>query len=376
MGGSETGGSRDPGGTGLAGRVALLVADERWVAAISRVVAQLGGAPPLLLRCDRDVLATLLGGRELLAHVLVEPGASVDGSLVDALGEASPEVMTSPLPPLPPDPAEGERLIRALLTRPASAAERVPPLGPEEGGLRLHYQPIVRVRDRRLVMLEALARWRQEPVTLGPGSFVPAMEQAGLARRLAGAVARIAARDLMRDPRRGAATVSINLPVEELEKRDTLWWIARQLRASRLPRRRLAIELTETSPVHDYARLGRSVHRLRAAGHEVLIDDFQLDDRRRRLLRLPFSGVKLDKELVQRLSRSARARQQVRRLARSGLVVTAEGVSEEAIWRCLRTLGVARAQGFWVARPMPIAALSAWQSRWRAGPLPRPGQAA
>jgi EAL domain-containing protein (putative c-di-GMP-specific phosphodiesterase class I) len=76
--------------------------------------------------------------------------------------------------------------------------------------------------------------------------------------------------------------------------------------------------VTETSPVVDNSRLNRSLRRLRAAGHEVMMDDFTLDDVRRRLLRLPFSGVKLDRSLVQQLPHSGRARNQVRALCRLG----------------------------------------------------------
>ncbi len=366
------------GGPGLTGRVAVLSAAPLLIAASGRALARLGGAPPLVLRGEADLLAAVLRGCDDLTHLLQDGSALVEPTLLDALAEASPQARISMLPLAAPetDPAALEALVLDLLTRPSPpgatpGAQR----GLHDGGLLLRYQPIVRVRDRRLVMVEALARWRSDPVALGPGSFVPAMERAGLARLLAGAVTRIAARDLMRETGRGGPVVSVNLPVEELEKRDTLAWIARQLGGSRLPRRRLAIELTETSPVRDLSRLARSVARLRAAGHEVLIDDFELDDRRRRLLRLPFSGVKLDKGLVQQLARSARARQQVRRLTRAGHVVTAEGVSSEAIWRCLRALGVQRAQGFWLARPLPIAALPAWTALWRAGRLraERPG---
>ncbi len=329
---------------------------------------------PIVLDSPAALLEAVLSGVGGFRHIFFQEGtAGVDLSLLDALAEASPAATISPFPAASSH-AELEGRVRAVLlgchpTPPIPHGGLAPGMrdgGLQDGGLLLRYQPIVRLRDRRLVMVEALARWRSDPVALGPGSFVPALERAGLARLLAGAVARIAAHDMMRGGARLRLVVSVNLPVEELEKRDTLSWIAQQLRASRLPRHRLAIELTETSPVRDYTRLARSVRRLRARGHQVLIDDFEVDDRRRRLLRLPFSGVKLDKGFVEKLASCARARQQVRALARQGLSMTAEGVSSAAIWRSLRHLGVERAQGFWLARPLPIAALPAWAERWRA----------
>jgi EAL domain-containing protein (putative c-di-GMP-specific phosphodiesterase class I) len=171
----------------------------------------------------------------------------------------------------------------------------------------------------------------------------------------------------MRVPALSGVRVSVNLPVEEIEKPDVVAWIAGHIRRSRLPRTRLAIELTETSPVKDFAKMHRAVRRLREAGHDVLIDDFELDDRRRRLLRLPFSGVKLDRSLAQATRRSGRARQQVRQIAKLGMTVTAEGISGRPLWQQLRALGADRAQGFWLARPLPLAALPAWAQRWKGG---------
>jgi EAL domain-containing protein (putative c-di-GMP-specific phosphodiesterase class I) len=378
---------------GIAGKaplsVAIVAQDPELIAAVFSALEVAGAAlhrddagpelHPIVLGSHVALLEAVLAGIGGFQHLFLEEGApGVDASLLDALAEASPGATISPLHAAMPG-AEIAARIRSVLEgkRPAPPI----PLGGvqpglnrtgekdlalQDGGLLLRYQPIVRLRDRRLIMVEALARWRGDPVALGPGSFVPALERAGLARLLAGAVARIAARDMMRCGVRLRLAVSVNLPVEELEKRDTLSWIADQLRASRLPRHRLAIELTETSPVRDFTRLARSVRLLRARGHQVLIDDFEVDDRRRRLLRLPFSGVKLDKGFVEKLAGCARARQQVRALARSGLSMTAEGVSSAAIWRSLRHLGVERAQGFWLARPLPIAALPAWAERWRA----------
>jgi EAL domain-containing protein (putative c-di-GMP-specific phosphodiesterase class I) len=339
---------------------------------VEGVTAERGAPPPLVLPSNRELLAAVLDGLGGFAHLLLHEAArDYEPTLVDALAEASPGAAIALLPRSPGAGGFEARVVEALEGRLIPPAP-VPGMGSmagrlADGGLLLRYQPILRLQDRKLVMVEALARWRSEPVALGAGSFVPHMERAGLARLLAGAVIRIAARDLMRLPALGALRVSVNLPVEEVLKPDLTAWLGAQLRRSRLPRARLAIELTETSPVRDFARMHRALRRLRAAGHEVLIDDFALDDRRRRLLRLPFTGVKLDKSLVQAAGRSARARQQVRRIARVGMTVTAEGISSRPLWSLLRRLGAHRGQGFWMARPLPLAALPAWAARWKGG---------
>ncbi|WP_421990094.1 EAL domain-containing protein [Roseococcus sp.] len=356
----------------------MLAQDEGLIGAASRAIGRLHGPAPMVLRSQSEVLSAVVGNTNGFVHILLEDAElPIQRSLVDALAEASPRAIISPLTAMAALSEDGEFLLgllngTRLIAHDAQRAGRNS-IGVKAGlsgdSLLLRYQPIVDTRTRRLVMVEALARWRSEPVSLTPMNFVPAMEQMGLSRLLAAAVTRIAARDLSRLPGRLPIPVSVNLPVPELEKRDVVAWLGLQLKRFRLPRRRLMIELTETAPVKDRTRLGRSIRRLNAAGHGVMLDDFLLDDPRQNLLHLPFASIKLDRSLVQSLPRSARARQQVRKLARRGISLTAEGVSSPGLFRLLKNLGVERAQGFMVGRPLPIEALPAWNDRWRKTPV-------
>ena len=74
-----------------------------------------------------------------------------------------------------------------------------------------------------------------------------------------------------------------------------------------------------------------------------------------------------------------RARAEVQRLVRmahaAGMTVTAEGVSDSCLWRAVAAAGVDHAQGYAIGRPLPAAALGAWNYAWRSQPV-RPGQGA
>jgi EAL domain-containing protein (putative c-di-GMP-specific phosphodiesterase class I) len=372
--GETAGGQNPPTKARSLGRVLIIACDVTLIQAAEAAVAALGGTPPVILRNQRDVLRAVVTNLSGFRHLILEDGAlPMDQSLVDAMAEASPSAVISLLTPEAALSEEGA-FLRGLLdgsrvmAHDASRASRNSSrlqAGLQGNSLLLRYQPIIHVRSRRLALVEALARWRSEPVALTPVNFIPAMEQMGLSRPLAAAVTRIAAWDLSRMPGHLPIPVSVNLPAPELDKRDVVAWLGQQLRRSRFPRRRLMIELTETAPVRDLSRMARTLRRLKAAGHGVLMDDYVLDDPRQRLLRLDFAGIKLDRSLVQSLPKSARARNQVHRMAKRGLVMTAEGVSSPALLRVLRFLGVARAQGFLMGRPLPVAALPAWNDRWR-----------
>ncbi|MBS7790983.1 EAL domain-containing protein [Roseococcus sp. SDR] len=355
-------------------RVLVIACDPGLIEASRLAVAALGGHPPLVLSTEREVLRAVVTSVSGFSHLILEDGElPIEQSLVDAMAEASPAAVISLLTPEAALSEDGAFLRGLLggtrhLAHDANRASRNSnrlQAGLQGNSLLLRYQPIIHVRTRRLVLVEALARWRSEPVALTPVNFIPAMEQMGLSRPLAAAVTRIAARDMSRLPARLGIPVSVNLPAPELDKRDVVAWLGHQLSRTRFPRRRLMIELTETAPVRDLSRMARTLRRLKAAGHGVLMDDYLLDDPRQRLLRLDFAGIKLDRSLVQSLPKSARARNQVHRMAKRGLTMTAEGVSTPALLRTLRFLGVARAQGFLMGRPLPVVALPAWNQRWR-----------
>ncbi len=372
--GETAGGTIPSPKTRSLGRVLVIGCDEGLIEAARIAAAALDGPPPVILRTQNEVLRAVVTNLSGFRHLILEDGElPIDQSLVDAMAEASPAAVISLLTP-EAALSEGGAFLRGLLdgtrvmAHDASRASRNSSrlqAGLQGNSLLLRYQPIIHVRTRRLALVEALARWRSEPVALTPVNFIPAMEQMGLSRPLAAAVTRIAAWDMSRLPARLDIPVSVNLPAPELDKRDVVAWLGQQLRRSRFPRRRLMIELTETAPVRDLSRMARTLRRLRAAGHGVLMDDYLLDDPRQRLLRLDFAGIKLDRSLVLSLPKSARARNQVLSMARRGLVMTAEGVSSPALLRALRVLGVARAQGFLMGRPLPVAALPAWNQRWR-----------
>ena len=84
--------------------------------------------------------------------------------------------------------------------------------------LVLHYQPIVRVSDRKPIAVEALVRWRHRTRgILPPSQFVPAIERAGLARELSLWVLREAImQSSVWKTDRQSLSVSLNLSPENL----------------------------------------------------------------------------------------------------------------------------------------------------------------
>ena len=243
--------------------------------------------------------------------------------------------------------------------------------------IETRYQPIVRIADRRPTALEALARLNHpERGTLLPDRFVPQIEDAGLAPELTELVSDRAFADMTGPLLAGRGlAITVNFPLDVLLTPSALRRLEAQRLAAGIPADQVVVELTESRPVEDFVALRRPLEYLRNLGYRVAIDDAgPAVPGLARLVELPFTSLKLDKDLVQQSvddpAATAALRGMIALAHRHGLPVVAEGVETALIWDHMQALGVAEAQGFLVARPLPVAAVPVWLDAWLQPALP------
>lgn len=231
----------------------------------------------------------------------------------------------------------------------------------ENGELRVHYQPVVSLRDRSLVGLEALVRWHHPTRgAISPAVFVPIAEATGLISQLTQWVLLQTCRQLRVWHRQGLdrhLVVSVNLSPTDFLHIEVSQLVADILDVTGLAPDSLVLELTESAMLDPAVSLER-LQRLRALGVAVVIDDFGAGYSSLAYLKqLPVSGLKLDRALIDDLVQN-RATQAVVRsvleLARAlHLHVTAEGIEDEEQFQLLAEFGCDYGQGFWITRPLP-----------------------
>ncbi|NKE47804.1 EAL domain-containing protein [Roseomonas frigidaquae] len=366
----------------------LLARDPHVIAATRDAVRRMAGPPPVLVSTSAEALSHMVGPGNAPSHLVVESGAGSSALLTAARDPFNgTDIIFVTRPGEAPSaglrqvPAEGARLAAALsmvapgVVLPASDAAALA-AGLDRGEITVRFQPMVRLTDRRPVMVEALARWERPGVALGANAFIPLAERAGLAAKLTATVAQRAMTDLAAQRGGHRIRLSFNIPLSDLVKPDLPIWLGLMAARVGLSPADILLELTESTQVRDRALLRRALHRLRLAGFGVLLDDLALDDGRRRLLDLPFAGVKLDRKLVIAMPEERRARAEVERIVRharrNNMLVIAEGVTDTHIWRAVAAAGCDLAQGFGVGRPLPPAALPAWIAAWSAAAMPEP----
>ncbi|HEY9253537.1 MAG TPA: EAL domain-containing protein [Stenotrophomonas sp.] len=231
----------------------------------------------------------------------------------------------------------------------------------DRGELRLVYQPIYRMSDRKMVGVEVLLRWQHPALgAIPPSIFIEVAEQSGLIEVIGPKVLRAACLDAMQWPLvNGEAPlfVSVNVSPRQLRSGDMADTVARCLRESGLPPARLHLELTETAVIGDEMLAASLLDKLHRTGVKVWLDDFGTGfSGLSHLRQVPADGVKIDKSFVSDLQRDPddlALTTAIIAMAHSlGITVVAEGIEHEGQFNLLRERGCDLGQGYWFSRPM------------------------
>ncbi|MEJ5945706.1 EAL domain-containing protein [Pseudokineococcus basanitobsidens] len=224
--------------------------------------------------------------------------------------------------------------------------------------LLLHYQPQVRVRDGRLVGLEALVRW-QHPVRglLAPAEFLPLVETTGLVEQLTDVVLDLALAQVRRWVEAGTPVpVAVTLSARSVHRADLPGRVTAALARHGVDAGLLRLEITESALVLDPGRAREVLDRLAGAGVRLSLDDVGTGYASvLSLTRLPVDELKVDRSLVSTMT----TREEDAALVRSavalghdlGLRVVAEGVDGAETLLALERLGCDVAQGLHCGRP-------------------------
>ena len=138
--------------------------------------------------------------------------------------------------------------------------------------LFLHYQPLCGA-DGRARGFEALLRWQhRERGLISPAEFIPFAERSGHIRAIGLFVLEQACRAAMDWP--ADLRVAVNISAVQLRDDALFAAIKAILACTGLPPHRLELEITESTPIEDMARVGAVLREMHEFGLELAIDDF------------------------------------------------------------------------------------------------------
>ncbi|WP_232428943.1 putative bifunctional diguanylate cyclase/phosphodiesterase [Aromatoleum toluclasticum] len=244
----------------------------------------------------------------------------------------------------------------------------------EQKALMLYCQPKIDLATKRIRGAEGLVRWQHPSQGMIPTEeFVRIAETSGLITPLTYHVLEAAFQQIYAWHDSGLdQPLSVNLSardlrdpalIDKLKNLFSTWGTAPEW---------IQFELTESALMEDPVGALDAIHRIKALGVELFIDDFGIGYSSLSYLhKLPVDAIKIDQSFVIAMPDSAVSAAIVESTIELGhrldLEVVAEGVETESAWNQLVALGCDTGQGYYMAKPMPADQLRDWQMQYDAG---------
>ena len=233
---------------------------------------------------------------------------------------------------------------------------------------QLHYQPIISIKDGRLVCFEALNRWfHPKHGLMSPMQFLEIAEETGQILPLGIWTLQRACRDLntlLKDShntsRQAPLFISVNLSARQLVKAEDTMQFASILNDAGVDPACIKLEVTETSLIKEPIISQHILIDLRDLGFRVSLDNFGTGySSLSHLLKFPVDDIKIDRSFVSKMLSDHDSMQIVKAsigLAKAlDLEVVAEGVENKEDIDKLIEMDCSYAQGYYYAKPLFLA---------------------
>lgn len=237
----------------------------------------------------------------------------------------------------------------------------------ERGQLKVFYQPKLRLKDRKVVGMEALLRWTHPELGfVSPAQFIPVAEETGAIVPIGEWVLQQASRDCLSWRDQGYdLMVAVNVSGRQFDEPNLPGTVADVLRETGLPARALEVEITETALLRDLGRAKQVLTAIRELGVAIAIDDFGTGYSSLSYLRqLPLNTLKVDQSFVRHLDTNPDDRALTRTIVAMahtlGLEAVAEGIESDSHAAFLQEQECALGQGYLFARPMAGEDFTRW----------------
>ena len=167
----------------------------------------------------------------------------------------------------------------------------------------VHYQPIVRIQDNKIVGVEVLSRWRDaKHGDVSPELFIPLIKKIGLYKKYYTNILEKSLADIAPLVIKHQLVVSLNVGRTEIEDGQFISILHRRCLVNNIPLCLVKIELSEKAVLtgnilEDFCK------ELKSLGVKISIDDFGVQNSNlARLSLLEYDEIKIDKSLVDGIS--------------------------------------------------------------------------
>jgi diguanylate cyclase len=233
--------------------------------------------------------------------------------------------------------------------------------------LVIQYQPIVNLRLRNTVAVEALLRWNHPGLGwLGPDRFIPLAEETNSIIALGAWTLEKACFDIapLTNEHGHPLELHVNVSPQQIAALDFVETVINILTKSGMEPNRLVLEITEKTALADSASVLANVNMLRTHSVQFALDDFGTGYSSLAAAHsFPLDSIKIDQLFVRTITAESDASlvRAILAMADSlGLKPVAEGIETTEQLEQLISFGADFGQGYLFSKPLPVEALPTW----------------
>ncbi|WP_051228268.1 EAL domain-containing protein [Oceanospirillum beijerinckii] len=241
----------------------------------------------------------------------------------------------------------------------------------QKGELEPWVQPKIHLKSQEAFGVEILARWSAPDLgNVFPDEFIPLLEHHDLIDEMTLSLTQQVITFFQRYRHQlDNVHIAINLSMKSLQKSSFFIALENVLKQHNESYSRFTFEVTESCLNRDMAEVLDILSSLRLKRISLSIDDFgtgysnltQLKD-------LPFDELKLDKSFVSSVWDNSKSQiilnNSISLAKQLNMTVVAEGIETRQEMELVSDMGVDYVQGYYFARPMPMARLPVWLEEW------------
>ncbi|BCA95963.1 histidine kinase [Legionella antarctica] len=225
--------------------------------------------------------------------------------------------------------------------------------------LFLVYQPLIDLKQSKIVGFEALMRWNSKILGMvSPTDFIPMAEENGLILEMGEWVLREACLQMKKWQKQGLKnlTVAVNISGRQFRQTNLPELVSGILESIGLPAKYLELELTESLLIEDIDHVVDTMYSLKDMGIKLVIDDFGTGYSSLSYLKqFPVDKLKIDRSFISEMASNQNDASIAKAIINLGhslnIEVLAEGIETEFQKDFIISHGCDYAQGYYYKAP-------------------------
>jgi diguanylate cyclase (GGDEF)-like protein/PAS domain S-box-containing protein len=226
----------------------------------------------------------------------------------------------------------------------------------------LVYQPIVSLKQGKIISMEALIRWqKQDGTVLSPNFFIPIAEESDMIIRIGAWVIEESILQVQKWIQAGIedVSVSINLSARQFLNWNMVNYLKHTIEISKVPVNLVEVEVTESAAMKDIELSKKILDSLSQFGISISLDDFGTGYSSLNYLKqFPISKMKLDQSFIKEVPGDRESEAIVSALITLGHAldqqIVVEGVENQEQFNFVKEHGADLVQGYFISRPVTL----------------------